>query len=691
MVELERYWEEPPKKYRPLQIVHFYFPKTESEMLAYLRQAEELALGGFVVNVDWTDADTYLRDEAEWERLKLFVSLALEHGFNIWLYDEKLFPSGSAGKWVYEGNPEYQVQGVICQRADVGEQYRGEMELAEGKLLSVAAYRVIDGKISLDSKTDLSMSVEGSKVRWDLPEGQWAVLAFLVQKLDWETRAGTPYVDLLNPAAMRKFIDVTYQSYLDHLGPDIMSKIEAIFTDEPSLPVHGCDSIFRVDYPVIPWTDGLDRRFEREYGYDIVPCLPKIFFETCEEYRKTRRDLWSLISRMVQESFFKQIADWCEENGTRFTGHLYGEETLSMQVGLEGDLFGALRYMQLPGVDRLYCTNPQDLIPEKTASSVAHLLGRERVMSESSEHFERTLWNKPVDVTDMINSCTYQYALGLNVIASYFPLGVVSPEDRARFQMYMGRLAVALAGGKHVAPVLVHHPIGGAWERYQAPPRKYWQVGPGYASLTQPEPMRRLEIQFGETLSHLMDSQWDFDLIDDQGLAGCKVVDGQLDTGYEQFKALVLFGSSRPDDPALQTALGFAAAGGTVIVMKSDETEPLSWIDDLKEAGAVVVDVPDLSDTLAGSIDRDVTLSIPDAHIWCLHRPHASHDVYMIYNRDEQAKDLEVTLSAKGNVQLRDPMTGEVRDLGRTNPVAFTAPAKSAVFLVVTPLDRDMV
>ncbi|MGB4476752.1 MAG: hypothetical protein WBJ04_08560, partial [Bacillota bacterium] len=61
------------------------------------------------------------------------------------------------------------------------------------------------------------------------------------------------------------------------------------------------------------------------------------------------------------------------------------------------------------------------------------------------------------------------------------------------------------------------------------------------------------------------------------------------------------------------------------------------------------------------------------------------------YNRDEQAKDLEVTLSAKGNVQLRDPMTGEVRDLGRTNPVAFTAPAKSAVFLVVTPLDRDMV
>ena len=112
----------------------------------------------------------------------------MEHGFNIWLYDEKLFPSGSAGKWVYEGNPEYQVQGVICQRADVGEQYRGEMELAEGKLLSVAAYRVIDGKISLDSKTDLSMSVEAVRSGGTCRKVMGS-LAFLVQKLDWG-RAG---------------------------------------------------------------------------------------------------------------------------------------------------------------------------------------------------------------------------------------------------------------------------------------------------------------------------------------------------------------------------------------------------------------------------------------------------------------------------------------------------------------------
>ena len=61
-------------------------------------------------------------------------------------------------------------------------------------------------------------------------------------------------------------------------------------------------------------------------------------------------------------------------------------------------------------------------------------------------------------------------------------------------------------------------------------------------------------------------------MIDDQGLAGCKVVDGQLDTGYEQFKALVLFGSSRPDDGVADCSR-FAAAGGTVIVMK-DETSP---------------------------------------------------------------------------------------------------------------------
>lgn len=685
MTELDMHWEQPPHKYRPLQIIHFHFPKTESEMASYLDRAEKLKLGGFVVNVDWQDANTYLYDDKEWDRLRQFISLARERGFCIWLYDERVFPSGAAGKWVYEGNPEYHVQGVVCERVDVGSELRGRLTLPEGTLLSVGAYRVDGDRIRLEGMVDLTAGARDGSVEWDLPDGQWAVLAFAVQRLEWITRPGTPYIDLLNPAAVRKFIDVTHENYLKHLGPDIMREIGAIFTDEPALPVHGCYSVFRVSYPVIAWTDGLDKRFEAQFGYDICRHLPQIFYETHEPYRQTRRDFWSLVSRLFEDSYFRQIGDWCEKHGTRFTGHLYGEETLSMQVGLEGDLFGTLRPMQLPGVDRLYCTNPQDLIPEKTASSVAHLFGRTQVMSESSNHFEKTFWKKSVDVNDMIDSCTYQYALGVNTIASYFAMDLVPAEDRAMFQTYMGRLALALYGGEHVAPILVHHPIGGSWERYQAPPSKYWRVGPGPDSLSQPDSMKQLEIQYGETLSHLMDSQWDFDLIDDRGLADCTVRNGHIDTGREQFRALVLFGASRPEDAALQTIRRFVRTGGPVVIVATDDAESIDWLDEFDGKATIVAAVEEVVSELNRLVVKDVVLTRPDPHIWYLHRRHIDRDIYMIYNRDCERKNIEVTLSVVGNVELRDPMTGATSDLGASSPVSVTVPARQAVFLVVTP------
>ena len=60
------------------------------------------------------------------------------------------------------------------------------------------------------------------------------------------------------------------------------------------------------------------------------------------------------------------------------TGHLYGEETLSMQIGLNADLFGLMRYMQMPGVDRLYCDDPRDVTAEKGCAAVVGYMRSER-------------------------------------------------------------------------------------------------------------------------------------------------------------------------------------------------------------------------------------------------------------------------------------------------------------------------
>ena len=111
--------------------------------------------------------------------------------------------------------------------------------------------------------------------------------------------------------------------------------------------------------------DRLMPDFEKNYA--------DLFFDTDGDYRKSRRMWWKTAARLFGENYFGQIAEWCRKWGTRMTGHLYGEETLSMQIGLNADLFGLMRYMQMPGVDRLYCDDPRDVTAEKTASSAAHL------------------------------------------------------------------------------------------------------------------------------------------------------------------------------------------------------------------------------------------------------------------------------------------------------------------------------
>ena len=48
---------------------------------------------------------------------------------------------------------------------------------------------------------------------------------------DWFN--GFTYLDMLNPEAVKRFIEVTYERYYRELGADFGSTVPAVFTDEP--------------------------------------------------------------------------------------------------------------------------------------------------------------------------------------------------------------------------------------------------------------------------------------------------------------------------------------------------------------------------------------------------------------------------------------------------------------------------
>ena len=573
---------------RPVQIIHSYYPKTAADTEAYLDEAEKNGLGGFVVNMDVSlkrlpeetdeaykkrSLDAYLGEgtpetDAEWEHLRNFIDACFARGMEVWIYDERAYPSGAAGHKVLEGHPEDQVKGLVCRTVVTGPG-AGSMRADTGTLRYAAAYPTDENGV-VDTGVRFDVVQNETEISWDLPDiySGYRVCAFYTRAINFHTENKVPYPDLMRADVTDRFIGSTHEVYLRHLGEERISKITAFFTDEPGLPTHGCSSYFYEKDAVAAWTEEMDDLLPE----DMPEHYADIFFETTGDFAAYRRKYWQCAAKLFGENYFGRIAEWCGRHGTRMTGHLYGEETLSMQIGLNADLFGLMRHMQMPGVDRLYASNPRDVIAEKTASSAAHLYGRPFVMSESSFHLEYNWWKIPQEAThkNRMNSTYYQMQLGVTHIASYYGYTPAPDPERVEFEECAARASVFCGTGTHSADVLVLIPMNAAYERFAPPDHKYWDVGPCTVAPYQPETIQKLEKIYGKVLENLENDKLDFDLIDESGLADCSFENGRIHTGCESFRILVLFDSAEPEKETAEWIWSYLENGGSAVVVRTD-------------------------------------------------------------------------------------------------------------------------
>lgn len=582
----------PDNNNRPVELIHHRYPRTPEDVQAFLEDSKARGLGGFVVNMDYiptkteteTDEEYLLRrldcylgsgtpeTDASWEQLKYFIDQAFANGFKIWIYDELTYPSGAAGNKVLKGHPEYQVKGLVCATAEINGG-KGEIDGESGRLLDSGAYRVLDNG-QLDINQVYPVTEKDGKLCYDLPtDGTYRICGFYGKPVTFLTTNKVLYTDILRTDVVDRFIEVTFEEYRKHLGEDTISKIFAFFTDEPGLPTHGCSAVFDEKYAVAGWTEELET---------LLPDLPghyvDIFYDTNRDFAKTRREYWQQVSRLFAENYFGRISAWCEKYGTRFTGHFYGEETLGMQIGLNADLFGLMRYMQIPGVDRIYCTNPQNETAEKTASSAAHLYGNPHTMSEVSFHIDHNYVKyglgdeaPPLTPDRRQNSAFYQMQLGVTHLASYFNLYVTDePEVRLQYESETARASIFCCTGTHKADILMLIPMDAAFERYTPQDHKYWPIGPCIVSSLHDPSIQVLEKAYGEVQRLLEDARLDYDLIDAIGLTECNIEQGTISTPYESFCHLVIFDSGHFGTKTKMQIESFLQSGGTVTAVRTD-------------------------------------------------------------------------------------------------------------------------
>lgn len=315
---------------------------------------------------------------------------------------------------------------------------------------------------------------------------------------------GQAYVDTLKPEAIRKFVEITYEGYYRHVGKYFGKTVPAIFIDEPNY-------FLQRETPVaVPWTDKLPDRFYKTYGYSIKEVLVSLF-DDIGDYYKVRYHFWRLVAEMFQESWAKQLYEWCDKKNIALTGHYLWEEPLSMQVKHIGSAMALYEYMHIPGVDHLG-RHIRHTLTLKQCTSVAHQLNKKRVLSElygcsgQGLTFLERKWIGDWHVVLGVNFfCPHLWSYSLvGCRKRDFPPTLSHHQPYWKYNKiledYFTRLHFILSQGKPIINIGIIHPIETAWCLYK----------PGNTGLVD-----RLNDRLVELLNTLLGEHYDFDLIDE--------------------------------------------------------------------------------------------------------------------------------------------------------------------------------
>ncbi len=657
-------FKNPPKTFRAAPFWSWNDDLDPEELVRQVGLMDEAGWGGFFMHSRVGLVTPYL-SERWMECVRATVAEAKRRGMAAYLYDEDKWPSGFAGGLVPAQKREYRNRALVCKvdnRPAVIEEsvslFKARFEA--GQLSDFQPIRAEEAR-ALDWRRERLVQFYPLTA----PLGQ-----------PWFN--DTCYVDLLNPQAVRAFIESTYEPYYQQVGQDFgeLSRadfggaVPGIFTDEPT---YSRRILAQMRPSFVPWTIGLEGYFQGKKGYDLLPRLPDLFFDT-PTASQTRYDFWHTVTQRFLEAFSQQMYEWCQEHGLAFTGHYLAEDSLRSQTQHIGAAMPHYPYMHIPGIDKLgrqINTGPGTVLTVKQLDSVVGQLGKSRSLCENygcgGQDFAHTgrKW-----IGD------WAYVLGINLNNPHLSLYSMRgerkrdhpqnifyqqpwwPENRL-IADYFARLSYVLSQGRRAVNILVIHPIGSAWALYRP--------GATYA-------VDQLDQALDKLLMALMQAQRDFHLGDEMLMepgAPCEATvttddtGPRLDVGQMSYRVVIIPPGVTLAENTVQLLREFAVAGGPVLAI-----EPVPTLVNGRPTDTPMLPEttrPVRTDTLPTVLDQLLPFGVRvpgRPAIWAHHRRIDDADCYFLANTDlDNGGVATVQLRGTGRLESWDPATGEVRPL----------------------------
>lgn len=649
---MKRQFVDPPAEFTPMPFWFWNDELSREEIVRQIREFHAHEVDGFVLHPRMGLPRTmpYLSD-AYFEMAEAAVAEAAKLGMRVILYDEGMYPSGSACGKVVERNPEFASRGLRMEehacRADRGAFVEIPVALAPGEsLVSAQAVRKrSESAIDAASVIVLDRGHEGGSVSFMPPDaGDWSVLLFIDAPSRGTIRGVHPgqddgepdaplAADLLNPEAVQAFIEITHEAYYRKLSRYFGTTVLAMFTDEPDLLGRGHAAGLK------PWTRG----FKDEYlaGGGREQDLPLLWLDAGDApaAQAQARDAYaSMIRERLSRTYYKPLADWCEAHGIGLTGHPAGSDDI-----------GLLEHFHIPGQDVVW----RYIAPEdgtsltgvhstmgKCSSDAARHRGRRRNMNEcfgvcGIGHG----WMLTAD--NMKWYLDWLFVRGVNLIsphAFYYSIRGERRDERppdvgpnniwwpeySRFSRYIKRMSWLMTDSANGAEVAVLARAG------ELP----WRIV---------KPLYERQIEF----NYLEES-----LLGDTGACECK--DGALEIAGYRYTAILIENGERLAASTWRRLEEFAKQGGLVAELTDEGAGTAADIGQVRFGTAEQV-----SDALAGIYGRDPVFEPRSDALRISRVTKNGMTFYVIVNEGEAGYEGAMHIQSAGRAEYWRPWTGE--------------------------------
>ncbi len=387
-------WSCPPNEFGVAPFWFWNDDLDETRLVAQLDDFLEHGVGGFVLHPRvGLPRDCGFMSDRMLGVMKHVVAAAADRDMQVILYDEGMYPSGSASGLVVAEDASYRTRGLVAidlDEASPGElckgvmiDEKGEVALEEGQVLIRELRRAANGHRVVVVNRHVESTVRG--VHYKDHDGP--------RREDGKDppQDAPPAADLLNPDAVACFLRLVYDRMFDALADYFGSTITAIFTDEPN-PLSKCRESRQ---GVLPGTLGSVQKASEYLGYDIGNHLLALWHEDEPDAAVHRANYSRAIKHELGTTFYSPIQQWCQAHHVALTGH-----------PSEPDDIGQLKYFDIPGQDVVWRYAEPDKptalegsqsTQAKCASSAMLHHGRRRNLNEYAGAYGHDLTREELD------------------------------------------------------------------------------------------------------------------------------------------------------------------------------------------------------------------------------------------------------------------------------------------------------